>query len=124
DRLLDPYLAEPMIWHEEFNRLVSESSGLAARSDGIVAAERRTWSMRETAAHLVVRADDARVAELQAIGEQLVNNARRLIGDASDAAATAEGKAADDAAVEEHLAPVRAWASGLDRDTYQAHRTD
>jgi hypothetical protein len=30
--------------------------------------------MRESAAHLVMRADDARVAELQAIGEQLVNN--------------------------------------------------
>lgn len=124
DRLLDPYLTEPMIWHEEFNRVMSESSGSAARSDGIVAAERRTWSMRETATYLVVRADDARAAELQAIGEQLVNNARRLIRGAPDGAATAEALAADDAASEERLAPVRAWASGLDRDTYQAHRTD
>jgi hypothetical protein len=72
----------------------------------------------------VVRADDARAAELRAISEQLVSNARRLITDASDGAATTEAVAADDAAIDEQLAPVRAWASGLDRDTYQAHRTD
>jgi hypothetical protein len=124
DRLLDPYLAEPLIWHEEFNRVMSESSGLAAGSDGIVGAERRKWSMRETATYLVVSADEARAAELRTIGERLVNNARRLISDTSDGAASAEAVAADDAAFEEQLAPVRAWASGLDRDTYQARRTD
>jgi hypothetical protein len=122
DRLLDPYLAEPLVWHEEFNRVVSESSGLAANSDGIVAPERRKWSMREAAAFLVVRADEARAAELKTIGERLVSNVRRLIADA--ATATEEAVTANDAAIEEQLAPVRAWASGLDRDTYQAHRTD
>lgn len=124
DRLLDPYLAEPMIWRREFGRVVSESDGLAAASDGIVGAERRTWSMREAAAHLVVRADDARAAELRTIGEQLVENARRLIGGASDHAAEGAAEAPYDAALEEQLAPVRAWASGLDRDTYQAQQTD
>ena len=47
DRLLDPYLAEPDIWHLEFARLTHESSGLAASSEGIVQAERRRWSLRE-----------------------------------------------------------------------------
>ncbi len=124
DRLLDPYLADPMIWHQEFGRVVNESSGLAAPSDDIVGAERRTWSMREAAMHLVLRADDARAAELRTIGEQLVENARRLIGSASDHAAEGAAETRHDAALEEQLAPVRAWASGLDRDTYHAQQTD
>ncbi len=121
DRLLDPYLAEPMIWREEFNRVMSESSGLAARSDGIVMADRRKWSLRETATYLVVRADETRAAELKTIGERLVNNTRRLITNAYEGAETT---ASDKTAIEEQLAPVRAWASGLDRDTYEARRTD
>jgi hypothetical protein len=80
--------------------------------------------MREAAAYLVVRADDVRAEELKTVGERLVNNVRQLISDASDGAAPAEAVPTDEAAIEEQLAPVRAWASGLDRDTYQAHRTD
>ena len=57
-RLLDPYLAEPTIWQNEFGRLVHESSGLAATSEGIVQAERRQWSLREAAMLLVLRADE------------------------------------------------------------------
>jgi len=123
DRPLDLYLAEPIIWHLEFDRTVSESSGFAANSDDLVGGERRTWSMREVAMTLVVRADEARAAELRAIGEQLVKNARRLIRAGGDGA---EGGAQehDDAALEEELAPVRGWASGLDRGTYQAEQTD
>lgn len=101
DRLLDTYLADPMIWQHEFGRVVSESSGLAATSDDIVGAERRTWPMREAAMHLVLRADDARAAELRTIGEQLVENARRLIGGASDHAAEGAAEARHDAALEE-----------------------
>ncbi len=36
DRLLDPYLAEPIVWHHEFSRVVHESTGPAAPSDGLV----------------------------------------------------------------------------------------
>jgi hypothetical protein len=119
ERQLDLFLADPTIWHYEFRRTVKESSGLAANSDAIVGAERRTWSMREAAMYLVIRADDTRAAELRAIGEQLVENARRLVVGESDEA----DEAAADVALEQ-LAPVRAWASGLDRDTYQAQRTE
>ena len=41
DRLLDPYLAEPLIWDYEFSRVINEGSGFAANSEGIVAPERR-----------------------------------------------------------------------------------
>ncbi len=123
-RLLDPYLVEPMIWRHEFGRAVNESTGLAAKSDGIVGAERRTWSMREAAMYLVVNADEARAAELRAIGEQLVENDRRLISGASNYGAGGGAAINDNAVVEEQLAPVRAWASGLDRDTYRTQRLD
>jgi hypothetical protein len=120
ERLLDPYLAEPIIWHYEFSRVGSESFGLAANSDGVIGAERRTWSMRETAMYLVTVADGARAAELRSVGQQLVEKARSLLIDDS-AGVTGAG---DGAALEEGLAPVRAWASALDRSTYTAQRTD
>jgi hypothetical protein len=116
-RLLDPYLAEPMIWHLEFGRLVHESSGLAASSEGIVQAERRQWSLREAATLLVLRADETRTAELRTIGQQLVATARRLVVEAL-------GDDCDEATVEQQLVSVRAWASGLDRATYEAHQTE
>ena len=117
DRLLDPYLAEPMIWHHEFGRLVHESSGLAASSEGIVQAERRKWSLREAAMLLVLRADETRAYELRGIGQQLVATARRLVVEAL-------GDGHDEAVVEQQLVTVRAWASGLDRATYEAHQAE
>ena len=119
NRLLDPYLADPMVWRYEFERLAGERSGLAASSDGIIGAERRHWSLRDASTLLVVRADDARVAELRSIGQQLIENAKSMSRPAEDGA-----EDRDDATLEERLAPVRAWASGLDRDTYHAQSTD
>lgn len=116
DRLLDPYLAEPMIWHHEFTRVVNETSGLAASSDGLVAPGRRCWSLREAAMMLVLRGDDERGDELRMIGQLLVGTARRV-------AVEARG-GADDAVVEEEVVTVRAWASGLDRATYEAREAD
>ena len=116
-RLLDPYLAEPMIWHHEFARLVHESSGLAAPSEGIVQAERRQWSLREAAMLLVLRADETRADELRTIGQQLVATARRLV-------LQALGDDGDEVTVEQQLVTVRAWAAGLDRATYEAHQAE
>ena len=117
DRLLDLYLAEPVIWDLEFTRVVHESSGLAASSEGIVQAERRRWTLREAAMLLVLSADEARGDELRAIGRQLVAAARRL-------AAEAPGDDASKAAAERWLVSVRAWASGLDRASYEARQEE
>ena len=117
DRLLDPCLAEPMIWHLEFGRVVNEGSGLAASSEGIVQAERRQWSLREAAMWLVLCADETRADELRTIGQQLVATTRRLIAEAL-------GDDGDEATIEEQLVTVRAWASGLDRATYEAHQAE
>ena len=50
DQLLDPLFVEPMVWHYEFARAASESSGFAADSEGITAPERRKWSFNDVAA--------------------------------------------------------------------------
>ncbi|MFH8350254.1 hypothetical protein [Streptomyces sp. NPDC018045] len=116
DRLLDRYLAEPVIWHLEFARVVQEASGLRASADGLAAPERRRWSLREAAMMMVLRADDQRSDELRLIGQQLVATARRL--------AEEEPGELDEPAVQEQLAAVRAWASSLDRNTYQAQQVE
>ena len=117
--LLDPYLTEPLIWRYEFARVVHEANGFAAGSEGLVAPERRKWSFRDTAMFMVLRANGERAAELRALGEVLVANARRLTGQEREHKSTdvnASGEFAD-----QQLAPVRAWASSLDRTSYRAH---
>jgi DNA-binding transcriptional ArsR family regulator len=116
DRLLDPYLAEPLVWHHEFSRMASENSGLAAPSDGLVSPDRRSWSLREAAMWLVLRADDARADELKMIGQRLVEAAQRMVAETS--------ADAEDRGVQNYLAVVRAWASGLDRASYEARASD
>ncbi len=116
DRLLDPYLTEPVVWHHEFTRVVNETSGLAAPSDGLVAPERRQWSLREAAMLLVLHADDARADELRMIGQRLVETAQRMTVE--------EPVDVEGAAVEELLFTVRTWASELDRATYEAHEAE
>jgi hypothetical protein len=82
-RLLDPFLADPRIWELEFARAVSESSGLAASSEGIVEPGRRTWPLREVATWLVIHADAERVAELRSISERMTGAAVELSGNGS-----------------------------------------
>ena len=119
DHLLDPYLTEPAIWEYEFARVANETAGLAASSEGLVAPERRNWSLREVAMFMVVRTNANRAADLRKLGERLVANARRHIE--STRAEEPEVEADTGDSIEQQLVPVRAWASSLDRDRYQAH---
>ena len=119
--LLDPYLAEPLIWQHEFVRVAHEASGLAAGSEGLVAPERRKCSLREAAMFMVVQANGERVAELRALGEILLVNARRLVEPVRNREPTETEPVAG--IIEQQLVPVRAWASSLDRDSYQAYET-
>ena len=118
--LLDPYLTEPLIWRHEFMRVVKEIGGLAAGSEGLVAPERRNWSLREAAMFMGLQANDERAAELRALGETLVANARRHIESTRDDEPTEAAVDTGDS-IEQQLVQVRAWASNLDRDRYQAH---
>ncbi|MCY4383622.1 MAG: hypothetical protein OXE44_10780, partial [Nitrospinae bacterium] len=123
DHLLDTYFTEPFIWLQEFARVVNEVSGLAANSKGLVAPERRNWSLREAAMFMVLHANGERIAELRALGETLILNARRLVEPARDHEPT---ESEPRAGVTEHelVVQARAWASSLDRKRYQAHQTD
>jgi hypothetical protein len=109
---IDPFLAEPVIWHLEFGRAVHEHSGLAARTERIVAPERRTWTLREAATWLTLSAAGGRIDALKAVGRRLVARAAEL-----------EGAAADAEPLSEELAAVHGWASSLDRDSYRFTRT-
>jgi len=124
-RTIDPFLAEPVVWELEFSRMVSESSGLAASSEGLVEPERRQWSLREAASMLVVSADADRADELRAVGEQLVGAAERV--DAEEAAAAprrAGSVEVEEAGPVTYTTKVRNWASLLDRNRYRAYTTD
>ncbi len=104
--LLDPFLADPAIWHLETRRTVTEraSPGLAADSTGFVNPERRHWSFREAATVMTAYADPDRAEELRAVGDRLVARAEeRSSGHNS-----------------EYVAMVRIWAATLDRATYQS----
>ena len=120
--LLDPYFTEPLIWRMEFRRVVDEHGMLAASSEGIEAPERRKWSLQQAAMFMVLGASDDRVADLHLLGLTLVETARLKIeqegGDDTD-----ENKANDSEDIEMRLAPVRLWASSLDRDSYQLSET-
>lgn len=122
ERLLDPYLTEPPIWHLEFARLPGELGGFKADSDGLAAPERRNWSLRETAMFMVVKADNERIEELRAVGEALVENARQLIEPGKDREPV--GIDSDTDADEGQLVTLaRSWASYLDRGSYQVRET-
>ncbi len=123
DYLLDPYFTEPLIWRQEFARVANEVSGLAANSEGLVAPERRNWSLRKAAMFMVVHAKGERIAELRALGETLILNASRLVEPAQDHEPT---ETEPRAGVTEHelVIQARAWASSLDRERYQAHETE
>ena len=122
DHLLYSYLVEPLIWRFEFARVVAEHQGYAADSEGLVAPERRKWSLREAAALMVMKSNKERATELRALGETLVAHARRHIDSVRDnEPADSDGEAGD--STEQRIAQVRAWASSLDRDMYQVHES-
>lgn len=112
-RLLDPFLAEPMVWHLEFVRVTGEASGFAATSEGLVHPERRAWSLREAATWLTLNADEERAQELRDVGKQLVTHAVELAG-------AGEGGDDEDDEGADPIAVVRGWASALDRSAYRA----
>ena len=116
--LLDPYFTEPAVWHLELARVVSEVSPLSADSKEVVAPERRNWSLREAAMFLVLRASGERIEVLRTLGDELVAKKRRQLVPAHGLKATEE----DTGWIDQEVAPVRAWASSLDRGRYTRHR--
>ena len=122
DNLLDLYFTEPLIWSYEFARVVGEGRSFAASSEGIESSERRHWSLRDAAMFTALRATDERAEELRMLGETLVNRARSRIEQQQDTDVTADEVHSGEK-IELRLAPVRAWASSLDRSKFQVNET-
>ena len=119
---LDAFFSEPRIWEFEVPRLANEGSWFAAPSDGSAALERRDWSLQHAAGVMVGEAGKSRQAELRALGEALVENARRVIESARAHEPTDTSDGANDT-IEQELATVRNWAITLDRDQYRILQT-
>jgi hypothetical protein len=100
---IDPFLAEPAVWHLEFSRMTSEHSGLAARGAPVAAADRRNWDPWRVVMVLALSADDTRADELRELGDRLEARSLELGEDPTTA---------------------RRWAAALDRNSYEATRTD
>jgi hypothetical protein len=109
---IDPFLAEPVIWRLEFVRAVHEHSVFSARTEGIAAPERRTWTLREAAMWLTLSADDDRGKSLEIVGRRLVERATEL-----------EGGKAEGEPMTEELAAVYGWAASFDRRSFRFSRT-
>ena len=119
---LDAYITEPVVWHMEFVRVANEASPFAIRTDQLAATERRRWSLREAAMSMVLSTDSERVAQLKALGEALVHNARRIENQAKGRRPAGPGLGSD---MDERrlVAQARSWAGSLDQGTYQIRRT-
>ena len=122
DNLLDPYFADPDIWHLEVRRVVKESSLIAANSEGIKSPERRAWSLREAAMAMAANANDERASELRRVGETLVESVRYTLEEERDAHPP-EDTVNEIGDIHPELAKFMVWASCLDRDSFQISET-
>lgn len=78
DTELDAFLAEPMVWELEFSRYSNEYSGLRATTEGLVNLDRRSWTPREVAMRLVLKAEEPRRERLKTVADKLVENGDQL----------------------------------------------
>ena len=121
--LLDPYFTEPLVWRLEFTRVVHESGMLTAKSEDLVAPERRNWSLREAAMFMGLSVGEERITEMRVLGETLVSNACRLAGSVHDSE-SAETKSPTGDTESQLVMHARIWASSLDRDSYEVQETE
>ena len=120
---LDPFLAEPLIWHLEASRAAHERTGMSSPDPpGLVNTDRRTWNLKHVATMMVTYAaldrganGQHRVAPLRHVGQRLLANAM---------AAISEDTPPDERRLQE--AKARDWAEALDLDCYDfaAHDGD
>jgi hypothetical protein len=104
---LDPFIVEPLVWDLEFARSMHDQSGiLAAKVPGLQGLDRRTWTLREVAMMLALRAEGPRIEQLRHLGERLVAAARKQLGGDTSLAAR------------QRLASVQGWAATLDRAAF------
>ena len=115
DKSIDPFLAEPLIWHLEASRAAQERIWPSVPDPtDLVNNDRRTWNLKHVATTMVrnarmmvPNASGQRADQLRRVGQQLLANAKAAIsGDASPAETKDEEVKARD------------WAEALDMDCY------
>ncbi|MFB7512933.1 hypothetical protein [Streptomyces sp. NPDC056144] len=98
---LDPFLAEPIVWHREVSRVTGEYAGLRAQTEGLANLERRQWTPREVAMWLVIHGGQDRARALKDVADKLVENGDQL-------------------GISQDL--TKNWAANLDSDRYRVTR--
>lgn len=116
--LLDPFLAEPEIWHWEVWRTVHHFKNPVAKPKGPQDRDRTSWDMATASAYVVLKqallpGDRDREESLRRIGQELSENGARFI---DSAVATEES--------ERRSAVVQSWASRLDGSKYRTRLVD
>lgn len=123
ERLLDPFIAEPLVWHLDAVRAAEELSPMVTRTEDLPKQDRRRWSLQQVAMVLVLQGRGDRLDDLRSLGDTLVRNARRLARGAKRGSGAQSPFAVE---IDRHqlILQARAWASTLDRDTYKASATN
>jgi hypothetical protein len=109
---LDAWLARPDVWEREFARVTVEGQFHVQEPDAadLAGLERRRFSMRDVATHLMIRAmlsdDTARIQALEKIADTLLEDVGAVDEDVNDANLERLTRAG--------------WASCLRRDNYRA----
>lgn len=111
--LLDPFLASPAIWHLETARVTGDY-GFRVRdadADKLTGSDQRKYTFHDTVGRMVVNArladDDERLAQLQAVGDDLLESARAELADAGSGN-------------EDYLAMIESWAEEFRIENYRA----
>lgn len=111
---LDPFMAEPLVWHMEASRAAHERTDLAAPDPpGLVNTDRRAWNLKHVATRMIFRsvtshnADGQRADQLRRVGQRLLDNAVSTI---SEDIPPAERR--------EQAVRARDWAEALDQSCY------
>jgi hypothetical protein len=115
-QFLDPWLARPELWEFEFQRIAAEGvlHVQGFDDDSVVGREQRRCSFREVAAEMTLTAvagkDGDRLTVLARIADELLRNARTILGDDGDADA--------------YLAAIEGWAAALHPENYEVQESD
>ncbi|MBU2073670.1 MAG: hypothetical protein KJ938_04480 [Actinobacteria bacterium] len=129
--LLDPFLADVVVWHLEIGRVTTEGAFTVRDRDADMLAgqDRRRYSPHETVGWMVVNArasgNQGRLDQLAAVGSRLLESAQRNV-DAEQAAS--EPDRAEEALTregpEQYLAMIGSWAAEFSAENYEASVVD
>lgn len=109
DRLIDPFLVEPLVWEFEMSRVMQESSGFTTLPPREADDDRRKWTPYNALIPLVLSADQERAQELKDMGTTHFDRAQEQL------------KASPDAL--QKLAVAKKQALAFDRDQYEVSQS-